>query len=385
MRKKLQQLHFKVVRDPNVLNWSPIHKCILMLVFFIFIKTLWITWKVYTLSSAELIEYINYDSILFHLKIDIFEFFLIVFILPVFHLNRGGSQAQHYLPYCCMVLLISMLVFDWYSSGLLAAGIIINVMSFIYLMIVLFERKILFFSLCYSLLIFSVIHMSGIVTGVHKYAPMFNLATLGYPNFKNSFWLASTLYFSVPPFLIGIFILSTILNQWRKREIFITELSQKDDLTGIYNRRVLTQHLVRLDQEQHAIFSYAILLLDLDHFKRVNDTYGHIVGDQVLIQSAQILKQNLRTDDLLGRYGGEEFLIIIHNSHFYEVYRVAERCRQALENSRYLAGVGIEIQVTCSIGIACSESGQNALSILNEADLALYQAKSKGRNQVIFA
>lgn len=112
--------------------------------FFIFIKTLWITWKVYTLSSAELIEHINYDSVMFHLKIDIFEFFIFVFILPVFYLNLWRSQAQHYLPYGCMVLLISMLVFDWYSSGLLAAGII-NVMSFIYLMIVLFERKIIFF------------------------------------------------------------------------------------------------------------------------------------------------------------------------------------------------------------------------------------------------
>lgn len=90
----------------------------------------------------------------------------------------------------------------------------------------------------------------------------------------------------MPPFLIGIFILSTILNQWRKREIFITELSQKDDLTGIYNRRVLTQHLLKLDQDPQTVSSYAILLLDLDHFKRVNDTYGHIVGDQVLIQLA---------------------------------------------------------------------------------------------------
>lgn len=84
MRTKLQQLQSKVVRDPSILNWSPIHKCILMLVFFIFIKTLWITWKVYTLSSAELIQYINFDSVMFHLKIDIVEFFWILIILPVF-------------------------------------------------------------------------------------------------------------------------------------------------------------------------------------------------------------------------------------------------------------------------------------------------------------
>lgn len=300
-------------------------------------------------------------------------------------MNRSQIQAQRYLPYFCMVLLISMLVFDWYSSGLLAAGIIFNVMSFIYLIVVLFERKVIFFSLCYSLLIFIVIHMSGIVTGEYKYAPMFNSTAIGYPNFKNEFWLASTFYFSAPPFLIGIYFLSTILNQWRKREIFITELSQKDDLTGLYNRRVLTQHLIKLDQDPQNFSSYAILLLDLDHFKKVNDTYGHIVGDQVLIESAQILKQNLRPDDLLGRYGGEEFLIIIQNSHSYEVYRIAERCRQALENFRHLSSLSIEIQVTCSMGIAFSQSGKSALDILNDADLALYQAKSKGRNRVIFA
>lgn len=124
-----------------------------------------------------------------------------------------------------------------------------------------------FFSLCSSLLIFSVIHISGVVTGEYKYVPMFHLTAIGYPNFKKSFWLASTVYFSVPPFLLGVFILSTILNQWRKREIVITELSEKGDLTGICNRRILTKHLVRLDQEQASLSGYAILLLDLDHFK----------------------------------------------------------------------------------------------------------------------
>ncbi len=394
MRIKLQQLQSRVVRDPNILNWSSIHKCILMLVFFIFIKMLWITWTVYTLTSPHLLQYINFASLMFHLKIDLLEFVLVIVILPVFYFSRTQIQAQRYLPYqaqrylpyVCMVLLISMLVFDWYSSGPLAVGIIINVMSFFYLMIVLFKRKILFFSLCYSFLIFCAIDMSGIVTGEFNYAPMFNLASIGYPNFKNKFWLASTLYFSAPPFLIGIYVLSTILNQWRKREIFITELSQRDDLTGLYNRRVLTEHLVTLDQHDlNTMSNYAILLLDLDHFKRVNDTYGHIVGDQVLIQSAKILQQNLRSHDLLGRYGGEEFLMIIQNSHSYEVYRIAERCRQALENFRHQAGVGTQIQVTCSIGIAFSQSGKNWLSILNEADLALYEAKLKGRNRVIFA
>lgn len=94
----------------------------------------------------------------------------------------------------------------------------------------------------------------------------------------------------------------------------------------------MTQHLLKLDQDPQTVSSYAILLLDLDHFKRVNDTYGHIVGDQVLIQLAQILKQNLRTDDLLGRYGGEEFLIIIHNfTKCIESQNVADRHSRILD------------------------------------------------------
>lgn len=385
MKEKMQQLFISVVGDRGILNWNSVHKCLLLLIFFIFIKMLWITWKIYTLTSPQFYQYMHLDSLKFHLHIDIIEFFFIVLLLPLIYLYRNHTQAQQYLPYICIALLIGMLVFDWYSSGILAAGIIISLMSFAYLLMILFDKKIILFSMGSFLLTFIVIHLSGVVTGRFQYAPMFNVEAIGYPNFHNSFWLGSNLYFGAPPFLVGIVTLSSILNQWRNRAQFITELSQKDDLTGLYNRRVLAQQLMGLDDDRDHDFHYAILLLDLDHFKQVNDSYGHIAGDQVLKEVSVVLQQNLRPEDLLGRYGGEEFLIIIQNAHFYEVYRIAERCRQALAKYPHQIDPTLTIQVTCSIGIAFSDIGQKALHILNEADMALYEAKMKGRNQVTFA
>lgn len=385
MKTALQQLLVKVVRDPTILNWSQIHKCILVFAFFLFIKLLWISWNVYTLLSPQVHIFVNLDALRFHLRIEIIELFVVLFLIQYFYTRRNDPRSERLLPYVCMIFSTTSLVFDGYSSGLLATGTIINAMSFGYLVLVLFEKKIVFFAMCYSILIFFIFIGSGIVTGEYHYAPIFNLANIGYPNFLNHFWFASTIFFSIPPLAMGIFIFSTILKQWKERELYITQLSEVDGLTGIYNRRVLTDHLLDLDRNAASLDSFAIILLDLDHFKRVNDTYGHLMGDQVLIKSSQILKSSLRSTDILGRYGGEEFLIIIKNTKKEEVLGLAERCRHALAEYTYHNDEISGLKVTTSIGIAYIENYMNSKDALNHADQALYEAKSKGRNQICFA
>jgi diguanylate cyclase (GGDEF)-like protein len=127
-----------------------------------------------------------------------------------------------------------------------------------------------------------------------------------------------------------------------------------------------------------------LIMLDLDHFKRVNDTYGHAAGDKVLVHLAQILRGNaLRQSDLAGRLGGEEFAVLLPRTDADEAAAIAERLRVALEQSRIDSGEGHVITITLSAGLAPLE-GPSGHS-LAQADAALYQAKNSGRNRIVTA
>jgi two-component system cell cycle response regulator len=160
-----------------------------------------------------------------------------------------------------------------------------------------------------------------------------------------------------------------------------------DALTGISNRGVGLDALRRERSRQtRESGSFAIILLDIDHFKYVNDTYGHLAGDAVLTEAAQRIKSCIRPYDTLGRYGGEEFLIVLPTVDGPGAACVAERIREAFE-SQAIVTERDKIAITVSLGIAASE-GRNSFSaesLLQMADEALYRAKQTGRNRVELA
>ncbi|MBU0511830.1 MAG: diguanylate cyclase [Chloroflexi bacterium] len=162
-------------------------------------------------------------------------------------------------------------------------------------------------------------------------------------------------------------------------------LATKDSLTGLNNRRHFFDISVReFDRHQRYGSEISIAMLDLDHFKRVNDTYGHKAGDQVLRFIAQLCLHSLRGVDVVGRYGGEEFVILMPETGKHRATQVAERLRKEIENSRIAIDNDI-ITITASLGIA-SDHHNNSSSLeelLNCADEALYEAKEAGRNRVV--
>jgi diguanylate cyclase (GGDEF)-like protein/PAS domain S-box-containing protein len=164
----------------------------------------------------------------------------------------------------------------------------------------------------------------------------------------------------------------------------IEEQAITDSLTGLYNRRhffrVFEQEISRSARSGESL---SFLLLDLDHFKDINDTYGHLTGDYVLKEIAQILKNNLRNCDILVRYGGEEFVALLPGSNKESAVRTAERLRTQLSDHAFQFE-GNEFYVTVSIGAAESDgAAPDALSsLIKAADAALYRAKSLGRNRV---
>ncbi len=160
------------------------------------------------------------------------------------------------------------------------------------------------------------------------------------------------------------------------------ELAIHDELTGLYNRRFVFQ-VLDSEWERSRRFGdpLSVFLLDIDHFKNLNDTYGHLKGDDVLRKLADILQQNIRRTDNVGRYGGEEFLAILPNTDTDQAQIVSEKVRTAIAEAKF----SVPIQVTISGGIACtsSEHGERPADLLALADSMLYKAKGAGRNQVI--
>jgi two-component system cell cycle response regulator len=162
------------------------------------------------------------------------------------------------------------------------------------------------------------------------------------------------------------------------------ELALFDPLTGLNNRRFLENHLATmLDNARVRRTPLTLMILDIDHFKRVNDTYGHDCGDEVLKSFADRLRGIIRGGDLLCRLGGEEFVIVMPNVEIGAAARIAERARQAIEQELFVVDVGGRaIPVTTSIGVAERGPDDDTSSLFRRADRALYRAKSEGRNRV---
>jgi diguanylate cyclase (GGDEF)-like protein len=164
----------------------------------------------------------------------------------------------------------------------------------------------------------------------------------------------------------------------------LREKANKDLLTKLHNRAAimatLQTEIARSHRDQRSV---GVALLDIDHFKKVNDTYGHFAGDAVLRETAARLKNSMRAYDQVGRYGGEEFLVVLPNCDMEQAVQQADRMRLRLQESKILADAGVEIPVTASFGVTITDlSDRDPDVFIRVADEALYKAKANGRNRV---
>jgi diguanylate cyclase (GGDEF)-like protein len=171
--------------------------------------------------------------------------------------------------------------------------------------------------------------------------------------------------------LVGGFVFILILGVvWIKR---LQKEADTDDLTTVLNRGAIDEVMEKELKEKRG----SIVFMDLDKFKNINDKYGHDKGDLVLKEFAEIIKKNIRKSDYFGRWGGEEFLLILPNVSFEEAMKVAEKLRKEIENAN-MGG----LKVTSSFGVTEFNQGDSLSEIMKKADMALYDAKNSGRNQV---
>ena len=197
--------------------------------------------------------------------------------------------------------------------------------------------------------------------------------------FTQSF--VQTLYIAAFSFSVLLVSIGVLLMAGERVRAEFEYLATHDSLTGAHTRRsVLAACAEELTRWSRYGSTFSLLILDIDHFKRVNDAHGHLAGDQVLKRFVQLVQSHLRSADRLGRYGGEEFMVLLPETDSAAAQAVAERMRAALDATPEAAGLP---HCTVSIGVTTAQPGDESVdALIARADAALYDAKAQGRNQV---
>lgn len=183
--------------------------------------------------------------------------------------------------------------------------------------------------------------------------------------------------------IISFLVLGAIISLLRKYHLKLENLANKDPLTNISNRRFFTEkteeHLSLIQRIKNP---YSLLFIDIDNFKKINDKFGHDIGDDVLIRISKLLSENIRKTDLFARWGGEEFVILFVNSDINDAFKLSNKICKIIEKDEKLKSY-IDSSVTASFGLTQIQNEDKLDDILKRADKAMYQAKHSGKNQVI--
>lgn len=365
----------------DVLDWTPVRKSLLVLAILIVILVHYWLFQIYQTFFPS--KYINYPVLM-----------TLQWGLPLLIILTGGlayigrqvqdkAWAQQLFAYIStfhysisLVGLGYMIGLSNITTGLVMAGA--PLFGF-----VLFRRNIVYAAFgAATILILTLSTLSAY--GHIPYGPLFRYEFF-YAFEARPFYLLCMVYFALPHFMTIFGFCDLFFIRWRQRERNIRHMSVTDSLTSLFNRRAIT-HCLETSLAQYAGlgFPVCVILLDVDFFKKINDAHGHLIGDKALQVVAATLQSTLRKADQVGRYGGEEFLIVLSQTELEQAVIIAERCRVAISNAYVSDEQDQRLQVTASFGVSCSEQcGYQLDKIVRQADKYLYEAKHQGRNQVV--
>lgn len=365
--------------DSNIImNWSSLHKCILILFLTVALHLSWIVWKIFILLNPETWQWVNISLIRSQLVVNAGSTLLLFFLIAFCYFFQNKKWANTILPHIVISIFILLMLADGFLVGIYSPATVFAFVCISGVGLILFNRKIIYLQISTALL-FYISMMLCTYWRIIPYAPIFNTHILENNRHDNPFWVGTMLYFIIPILIVCLILCEILLSQWRHRESLIKKLSEIDPLTNLYNRRFFNE---KLDDIQNKQTEYAIILIDIDHFKKINDLYGHHFGDEALCQVAKLLSSHIRQSDIVARYGGEEFIIALPETSLNIAQALAERCRLAIQNQVLESLDHHYVQLTASFGIATSSDDDNISKIIHLADKALYRAKQSGRNQV---
>ena len=360
-----------------IIDWSNYDKSIFILLLGCLNTLGNLFWYILAFSFLTTRQWLSETYFSYHFTILIITFLIYLISIILSYLYRKNRTFQKLIPYFSPIFFGVATIYTGYSVGIYNPVTIAAYVSTVLVGLVLYDRKIVYY-IVVPVTIFII--LVCYLTTIHQlpYAPLFSESLNLSIFYHNKFWVVSMIVLYLPIILVSILLFELLLWQWRKREGKYEKLSKTDVLTGVYNRRFIDYTLKNLELTHE---DYALALLDLDHFKKINDRYGHCIGDRVLKRVAEVLSLNIRQNDIVGRYGGEEFILILRKKTLNQALDVAERCRKQLEQEIIMINTSESIRISASFGVAVS--GSNLFEkALHHADQALYRAKASGRNRV---
>ena len=328
----------------------------------------------------------NQDQVAFHSVFFVCLALLTVVLLLVAHLAPQQHQDNVLYEYMgCLYFGVSH-VYYGYCVGLLSLPVGVVLVGAPVVGFILLNRWPVAVAFVSSLLLLFGLSVATDL-GVLPYAPVAqNL--MGADGRMATVWVISYWTLAMPHILFIFALAYYVLQRWRMREHEVTLLSRTDALTGLVNRR----HIMHLLDSEKADCeakqqSLSVVMVDLDHFKRINDDWGHDVGDQALVCAAQALSRAVRQHDHVGRYGGEEFLVVLPGLDSNQAELLAERVRKAIAAVALELPKGKCLSLSASLGMSCCSVAQAVTvdHLIKQADLALYQAKDSGRDRLVIA
>lgn len=381
----MSQLRVWRKRLAAALEWSAVDKGLILIAQVTPLFLQYLAWSCYVLSRPDRERLVNVD---FVKQSMVFEASLLAIGLLI---ALAGLALRRKRP---ELLLFQHVAIQFFAISLVLIGYTIGSLSFptgivllgapIFGFILLDRLAVWLATIAALTLLLGLSYASAY--GLIPYAPTQVVPT---DAASNLFWMNSQLFFAAPFLILITFMADQMLNWWREREDKIRELSRTDALTGLHNRRrvfeLLSQEIARAERYDKPL---SVVILDLDHFKKINDTYGHPSGDLVLKAVAQVLSAQVREVDHVGRYGGEEFIIVLPSTTLVDALTVVERCRQQLCRHEIISDNGSLLHISASFGLICLErvTGNVLQQLIQGADHALYQAKALGRNRIeVFA
>ena len=294
--------------------------------------------------------------------------------------QRKVPRWKYYVPIMLALLIAAVLIHD--IHGRFIWGGMVYILQMVLIAHALLTAPDTHTGRAWKLLI-SGIAVIVLVLGLRSLVAMSGQVILAQPEINDAPNWVQILSFAavMASSLLGSIGFLLMVKERTDREVLL--LAMTDSLTGVSNRRALMDFAERA-MAQRGGRPMALLMIDVDHFKRINDTQGHPAGDEVLRQITRLLEKRLRSGDLLGRYGGEEFCVVAQDTDADGALKLAESLRETVA-SAVLTTESRKLSVTVSIGIAFSadDTARQLKDILAEADVALYSAKKGGRNQVV--
>lgn len=366
----------------NPLDWAQIDRMILLSGMVILIPLFFGASLILTLFLAP--QWLNARVAEWLLVVYAIYLALIVgFLVGAFKRRRTSSSWPLFENFIIVSFVVVTFTQSWLSGTHFGSGVLLLMIG-VYMTSALADIRKIYRAYFVAVIIFIAL---GIVesTGVWRYAPLFTRPPYNRDGSAISGWFAvQTIQLAALLLITHIGLMAT--RRWVERENLYREMSTIDGLTRLTNRRSFIErsHTEFARAKRFTTDGISCIMVDIDRFKRINDTLGHPAGDAVLVQTAATLLANARPYDEVGRYGGEEFALLLPGTTLDVAMQIAERLRTQIAGQELVID-GNKVKVTASFGVACfpGEGINNINDLLKAADRALYEAKYGGRNRVV--